>query len=182
MLSISGQGKLKMLKLSDIIVLFIIIGCVSGVAFYAGYKYASDDLNAVQSELEIVKLENEEQRKHHVEVQNETETKWKDVVAQYDARAPIRVRTNCGAREVPAPGGTAGQYQNATGKPGLGSGFDAAREVQGYFAPVNPVVEISPLEIDVERCEQIANRAVKDAAQVLWMLDFDFNTAREVSK
>lgn len=171
-----------MLKLSDIIVSFIIIGSIAGMSFYVGYDFGSDDMRVVQSELEAVKLANEEQRKHHVEVQNETETKWKDVVAQYDARAPIRVRTNCGAREVPAAGGVSGQHQNTSGKPGFGSGFDAAREVQGYFAPINPTIEITPLEIDVDRCEQIANRAVKDAAQILWMLDFDFNTAREVSK
>ena len=157
-----------MIKLTEVAIGFCIVATLAGFAFYIGYDFASDDLKMVRAELDRVKKENDLEIVRQKGVQDATEKKWQSVVAEYNRNPRIRVHTDCGSPAVPKADWSSGQFKGASGKFEFSTGLHAPGEVQGGFS-----LKKSENEISVEQCEDVANKAVKDAAQILWMIDFN---------
>lgn len=130
--------------------------------YYAGYSHGSKSADAVLAEVNLrLSKQQMENELLSARQRDAVESAGSQFAAVRDAPAPvIRVQQPAcpGGSKVPAAAAHAAKPEPATVEPGLSTGLDASGTFQG-------------ITVSATRCEEIANRAVIDAAHVLWLQD-----------
>ncbi len=141
------------------VALAALVAAAAGTGFVSGIRSEADRHAEYDKELtaENAKLEAENVRikRESKRINVETAAGWA-VAVDRQRRAPaVRLRwADCSPATLRAIPGSTGSPEPAAVERGPGPGRDA------------------PQEIPVEQCESRLNRAVEDAAQVMWLLDW----------
>ena len=148
---------------------YMLLGMAALVAAAMGFGYVKGIDHEADRHTEYVRQVTEANAKLEAEnarikretkrINEETVAGWAAAVDHLRRHPTVRVRReDCGAATQRVLPGGAGNAEPATGERGPGPGSDAPQTI--------------PIEIPVEQCETRLNRAVKDAAQVMWLLDW----------
>lgn len=143
---------------------YMLLGMAALVAASVGFGYVKGIDHEADRHTEYVRQVTEANARLEAEnarIKRETKRINKETTAGWAAavdhlrRNPVRVqRTDCGAAESVAVSASAGQPERDAAERGLGAGLS------------------TPIEIPAEQCEYRLNAAARDAAQVMWLLDW----------
>lgn len=144
---------------------YMCLGLAAMVAAGAGFGYVKGIEHESARHTEYVrqvteanaKLEAENARikREQKRINEETAAGWAAAVDHLRRHPAVRVRgPDCGPAEVRAVSGGAGEPEPDAGERGPGAGLRP------------------PVEVSIEQCEARLARAVEDAAQVMWLLDW----------
>jgi hypothetical protein len=129
-----------------------------GVGYVKGMNHEADRhteyVRQVTEANARLEAENARIKRETTRINQETTAGWAAAV-DHLRRNPVRVRgADCGAAKSVAVSSSAGQPQQDAAERGLGAGLS------------------TPIEIPAEQCEARLNAAARDAAQVMWLLDW----------
>ena len=135
-----------------------LIAAAMGFGYVKGARYEADrhteyvrQVTEANARLEV---ENARIKRETKRINQETTAGWTAAV-DHLRRNPVSVRrTDCGAAKSATVSAGAGRPEPDAAERGLGPGPG------------------TPIEIPAEQCESRLNNAVKDAAQVMWLLDW----------
>lgn len=136
-----------------------LIVAAGGAGYVRGIRSEADrhaeyieQITAANGKLEA---ENARIKRESKRIDAETAAGWAAAVDRQRRTPAVRVRgADCSPATLRAVPGRTGSAEPAAGERGSGPGRDA------------------PQEVPVEQCESRLNRAVEDAARVMWLLDW----------
>lgn len=138
----------------------IVVTIVWGHGYFTGRNFEAQDFAEykaqIKAEMAVLEHKNEEQRRHYDKVSKDAAVGYEAAIAAH-ARGTGRIRVQqCPGNRagMPVPAAAADKPEQATVEPGHSTGRAEA------------------VSVSAERCEEIANRAVMDAAQVLHLQAF----------
>ena len=143
-------------------IIAITLAALMAGIYYAGYTHGKQSADAVLAEVNVrlskQQMENELLAARQREAVESAGSKFADV--RNSPTPVIRVQQPAcpGSSKVPTAASAARKPAPATAEPGLSAGLDEAGTFHG-------------ITVSTTRCEEIANRAIIDAAQVLWLQD-----------
>jgi hypothetical protein len=143
---------------------YMLLGIAALVAASAGFGYVKGMNHEADRHTEYVRqvteanarleAENARIKRETKRINKETTAGWAAAVDHLRSN-PVRVRrADCGAATSAAVSTSAGRPEPDAAERGLGAGLS------------------TPIEIPAEQCEARLNAAARDAAQVMWLLDW----------
>jgi len=152
---------MTMMRTRTSIIAITLAALMAGI-YYAGYSHGTKSADAVLAEvnaqLSKQQMENELLAARQRDVVESAGSQFADVRNSPVPVIRVRQQADCRGSKVPAAAAHAAKPEPATVEPGLSTGLDAPGTFQG-------------ITVSATRCEEIANRAVIDAAHVLWLQD-----------
>ena len=143
---------------------YMLLGIAALIAASVGFGYVkgisseadrhTEYVRQVTEANAILEAENARIKRETKRISKETTAGWAAAV-DHLRRNPVRVRgADCGAAESATVSASAGRPEPDAAERGLGAGLS------------------TPIEIPAEQCEARLNAAARDAAQVMWLLDW----------